>query len=167
MGWQARMHDYLISLGSNKRHAALGSPREVVGAAFAALAKIGPVTARSRIAASAPLGPSLRRYANAAAVLKSDLDPEHMLARLKQIERRFGPRRGQRWSARVLDLDIVLWSGGAWSSPGLTIPHPEFRRRSFVLGPAAEIAGAGRDPLSGLSLRQLNARLTKPSPLPR
>lgn len=167
MGWQARMHDYLISLGSNKRHAALGSPREAVGTAFAALAEIGPVTARSRIVESAPLGPSLRRYANAAAVVEGALDPDEMLALLKQIERRFGARRGQRWSARVLDLDIVLWSGGAWSSPELTVPHREFRRRSFVLGPAAQIAGDWRDPLSGLSLRQLNARLTRATPLPR
>ncbi|MCR2835232.1 2-amino-4-hydroxy-6-hydroxymethyldihydropteridine diphosphokinase [Parerythrobacter lacustris] len=162
-----RQARYLLALGSNMRHAALGSPREVVATAIAALAEIGPVTARSRIIESAPLGPSLRRYANAAALVESELEPAHMLALLKRIERRFGRRRGQRWSARVLDLDIVLWSGGAWSSPELSVPHREFRRRSFVLGPAAQIAGDWRDPLSGLSLRQLNARLTKPSPLPR
>jgi 2-amino-4-hydroxy-6-hydroxymethyldihydropteridine diphosphokinase len=59
----------------------------------------------------------------------------------------------------VLDLDIVLWSGGAWASPGLTIPHPRFRTRQFVLGPAASIAPTWRDPLSGLTLRQLAYRL--------
>jgi 2-amino-4-hydroxy-6-hydroxymethyldihydropteridine diphosphokinase len=58
----------------------------------------------------------------------------------------------------VLDLDIVLWSGGAWSSPDLTVPHIAFRERGFVLDPAAAIAPAWRDPVSGLTLRQLAAR---------
>jgi 2-amino-4-hydroxy-6-hydroxymethyldihydropteridine diphosphokinase len=58
----------------------------------------------------------------------------------------------------VLDLDIVLWSGGAWSGPGLTVPHIAFRERRFVLDPAAEVAPAWRDPVSGRTLRQLAAR---------
>ena len=47
--------------------------------------------------------------------------------------------RYSRWRARVLDLDIVLWSAGPWASERLVIPHGEFRRRAFVLGPAAAI----------------------------
>ena len=66
----------------------------------------------------------------------------------------------------MLGLGVVLWQGGGWASPGLTIPHPEFRQRAFVLGPARQIAGKSRDPLTGLSLTQLHARLTKPRPLP-
>ena len=84
------------------------------------------------------------------------------------IEASFGCRRGgQRWGARVLDLDIILWEGGAWSSPDLTVPHTAFRSRSFVLTPAAAIAPRWRDPVTGLSLRQLRARLTRPRPLPK
>ena len=121
----------------------------------------------SPIIASAPLGPSRRRYANAAVILRSKRDPDALLARLQTIEASFGRRRGgQRWGARVLDLDIILWQGGAWSSPGLTVPHTAFRSRDFVLTPAAAIAPRWRDPLTGLSLRQLRARLTKSRPLP-
>src|SRR5690606_23892140 len=87
----------------------------------------------SRVIRTAPIGPSQRRYANGAALVASELDPPAMLARLKRIERLFGRRPGgQRWRARVLDLDIVLWSGGCWASSGLTIPHPLFRARRFV-----------------------------------
>ncbi len=95
--------------------------------------------------------------------------PGALLGELQAIEHRFGrrDRGGQRWRARVLDLDIVLWSGGTWASPDLLIPHPAFRQRDFVLGPAAGIAPEWRDPLSGLSLRQLHARLTRPKRLPR
>ena len=123
------------------------------------------LVASAPVVRSAPLGPSRRRYANCAALVKSKLDPPALLVRLKSIEAQFGRRRGgQRWAARVLDLDIVLWSGGAWSSPGLIVPHPLFRARSFVLTPARAIAGDWRDPITGLSLRQLQARLMRPSP---
>ncbi len=130
------------------------------------------VRARSAVIGSAPLGPSIRRYANAAAVVETALAPVPLLALLKRIESAFGRRQGgRRWGARVLDLDIVLWSGGRWASPGLTLPHRAFRERLFVLGPAAEIAPHWRDPAPGRTrghtLRQLAARLTRPGRLPR
>ena len=110
-----------------------------------------------------PVGPSLRRYANSAAVIETKLRPPELLALLKRIEREFGRRAGgQRWTSRVLDLDLVLWSGGPFAAPGLTIPHPLFRTRDFVLAPAVYVAGAWRDPVTGLTVRQLHARLTRP-----
>ena len=135
----------------------------------AVIAALGfKLEAGSPIIASAPLGASRRRYANAAVVVRSNLGPEALLARLKAIEARFGRRRGgQRWRARVLDLDIVLWEGGCWSSPGVTIPHIAFRSRAFVLTPASAIAPRWRDPITGLTMRQLRARLTRPRPLPK
>jgi 2-amino-4-hydroxy-6-hydroxymethyldihydropteridine diphosphokinase len=126
------------------------------------------VFATSSIANSKPLGPSNRQYANAAAVLVSDLLPSELLIRLKAIERHFGRRvQGQKWRSRVLDLDIILWSGGIWSSdrPALSIPHIQMRERHFVLGPASEIAADMRDPLSGLQLKHLNHRLNHAKPL--
>lgn len=104
-----------------------------------------------------PIGPSIRRFANQCAVIASDEPPPVLLARLKAIEVAFGRRRGERWGARVLDLDIILWSGGAWASPGLTIPHAAFRGRRFVLAPLAEIAPDWRDPLTGRAVRHLSA----------
>lgn len=155
---------YLIALGSNMRHVRHGRPERVLLAAAEYLP--GTVEAMAPLVASAPLGPSRRRYANGVAVLRTELMPGPLLARLKQIEREFGRRvGGRRWGSRVLDLDIVLWSGGTWASPGLTIPHPAFRERDFVLGPAAAIVPAWRDPLSGFSIRQLRARLKRPASL--
>jgi 2-amino-4-hydroxy-6-hydroxymethyldihydropteridine diphosphokinase len=110
-----------------------------------------------------PVGPSQRRYANSAATVETALDPPEVLALLKRIEREFGRRPGgRRWASRVLDLDIVLWSGGAFAGPGLTVPHALFRTRDFVLAPAARIAAGWRDPVTGLTVRQLHARLTRP-----
>ena len=160
---------YLIALGSNMRVPGVGSPRQVIGAALAALeAEELALEAVSPTIDSAPLGPSLRRFANAAAVVAAELDPPELLALLQQVERAFGrKRRGQKWRARPLDIDIVLWGGGVWTSHALAIPHPEFRRRAFVLGPAATIAPRWRDPVSGLTLAHLHTRLTRPRPLRR
>lgn len=160
---------YLIGLGSNMRVASIGGPRQVLPAALAALAREGlQVEAVSPIVASAPLGPSRRRYANGAAIVSVTLSPLELLAMLQRIECGFGRRRrGRRWGARPLDLDIVLWSGGIWQSAALTVPHPAFRDRSFVLDPAVRIAGWWRDPVSGRTLAQLHARLTRPRPVPR
>ena len=160
--------EYLIALGSNRRHSRWGAPEKVLRAA---LDELG-VAVASPVISSAPMGPSRRRYANAVARLRTDELPPELLARLKAMERHFGRRRGgQRWGSRVLDLDIVLWSGGAWASSGLVVPHVAFRERDFVLGPALAVAPRWRDPLTGLTLRQLHARrnrrLTRPLPLPR
>ncbi|MGB3469648.1 MAG: 2-amino-4-hydroxy-6-hydroxymethyldihydropteridine diphosphokinase [Erythrobacter sp.] len=157
---------YLIALGSNMRVSGVGGPKQVLSAACAAMEESGlDIEAVSPFITSAPIGPSLRRYSNAAAVIACDAGPPELLVILQSIEREFGrvrsQRMGQRWRARALDLDIVLWSGGAWSAPALTIPHRELRRRDFVLGPACAIAGDWKDPLSGLTVQQLRARLKR------
>ena len=157
-------HIYLIALGSNRRHHRIGGPRQVLAKAVADLEGLGDVLATAPIIDSAPIGPSRRTYANGAVVLQSGLEPLAMLAALKAMERDFGVRRGQAWSARVLDLDIILWSGGIYAAPDLIIPHRLFRTRDFVLRPTAAIAPDWRDPVTGLSLRQLFARLKKSAP---
>jgi 2-amino-4-hydroxy-6-hydroxymethyldihydropteridine diphosphokinase len=157
---------YLIALGSNVRHVRHGSPPRVLAAALMALADAGvSVEAAAPVIESAPLGPSRRRYANGAALVASALEPEAMLALLKRIERAFGRRwGGQRWGSRVLDLDIVLWSGGCRVARGLVVPHPAFHQRSFVLEPARRIVPRWRDPLTGLTITHLAARLCAPTP---
>ncbi|WP_174293426.1 2-amino-4-hydroxy-6-hydroxymethyldihydropteridine diphosphokinase, partial [Sphingomonas bacterium] len=122
--------------------------------------------AMSPIVTTPPLGPSIRAFANAAALVESDEAPPVLLARLKAIEAAFGRRRGQRWSARVIDLDILLWSGGTWTSPGLAVPHRALADRQFVLAPLARIAPDWRD-AGGRTVQQLLHRLTARRPLPR
>ena len=162
-------HTYLIALGSNRRHHRFGRPRKVLAAALEQLGAEGVrVIAAAPVLLTQPLGPSLRRYANSAAVIETRLDPPALLVLLKRIEREFGRRPGgQRWTSRVLDLDVILWSGGPFAAPSLTIPHPLFRTREFVLAPAVAIAPAWRDPVTGRTLRQLRARLTRPRALRR
>ena len=162
-------HLYLIALGSNIRTVPDGAPGQVLESALEVLEDLGLLFhAVAPIIATPPIGPSQRKFANSAAVIETFREPEALLALLKATEQIFGRKsRGQRWGARVLDLDIVLWDGGIWESESLVIPHREFRNREFVLQPASAIAGEWRDPITNLSLAQLYARLTKPRPVPR
>ena len=157
---------YAIALGSNRPLSRRLDPDALVRAAMQALDE-GPLTliACSRSLRTAPLGPSARQFVNAAALVDTQLMPRALLAHLKGMERRFGRRAGRRWGARSLDLDIILWSGGLWRERRLRIPHSAWRTRAFVLTPLADIAPRWRDPLSGLTVAQLHARLDRPIPV--
>lgn len=160
------VHRYAIGLGSNRPHGRHGPPRRILSAAVDAITDAGlEVQAVAPIVQSAPVGPSLRRYANSAAIVRTDLAPPALLAVLKAIERDFGRRGGRRWGTRVLDLDILLWSGGGWSSRRLVIPHVQIRWRRFVLDPLAAVAPDWR--IGPDMVAHARARLTRPRPAHR
>jgi len=159
---------YLIALGSNQRHRRYGKPAAVLNHALSRLGgENTSLLKASGIIQSRPVGPSSRIYANGAAIIESNLEPLDILFLLKQLEQEFGTRRGQRWSKRTLDLDIIFWSEGIFqnSNPSLSIPHPAAKNRDFVLIPAAQIAPFWRDPISGLTIRHLLQRLNRAKPL--
>ena len=106
---------------------------------------------------SDPIGPSIRRYANSAAVIETPLEPPELLALLKRIERKLGRRPGgQRWRARVLDLDIILWSGGPYASPSNSV---RVERR------AKPVVETSRSSVSRLRSTRTGARLVIPHKL--
>jgi 2-amino-4-hydroxy-6-hydroxymethyldihydropteridine diphosphokinase len=155
---------YLIGIGSNRMGRA-GRPRDIIATFLDRLdPNWGQPVAASTIHNSAPLGTGARNYSNAIAAIETALTPSELLAYLKSIERGHGRRPGRRWGDRVIDLDIVGWSGGIWSSANLTIPHSEFRKRRFVMAPLCEIAPDWRDPVTSLTARQLLARLDRRLP---
>lgn len=155
-------HIYAIALGSNRRHGRHGAPYRVIAAALDDLVGGGfGIIAVSPIIHTPALGPAGRGFANAAAVISTYDDPDALLTRLKAIERLFGRRPGRRWGPRVIDLDIILWSGGIFASANLSIPHPAFRERTFVLEPLVRLVPSWRDPVTGFSVAQLYARLRR------
>ena len=152
-----RVWTYAVGLGSN-RWSRWGDPRATLDAAVGALAAEDmDVLARSPTLATPAMGGAGRRFANAVVLVETDLTPPELLAVAQAIERAFGRRPGRRWGPRVLDLDILLWSGGLHREP--EIPHPGLSERSFALRPLAALAPGWRDPRSGLTVRQLLARL--------
>lgn len=148
-----------LGLGSN-----LGDRRAHLDAALAALRAHPAVhaLAASSLIETDPVGgpPGQGRYLNAAARIETDLAPHDLLGLLKRIEGDLGRAPGgPRWGPRTIDLDILLYGDLRLESADLTVPHPRMRDRRFVLAPLAEVAPDARDPVTGLTVRQLLARL--------
>ena len=121
------------------------------------------VTASSLIYRTPPLGPPGQPdYLNAVIELETALPPEQLLAFLQKIETRHGRRRGERWGARTLDLDILAVDALILDSDELQLPHPEMERRQFVLRPLCDIAPNWQHPrLKRTAAALLNALLAK------
>jgi len=77
-------------------------------------------------------------YLNAVAAVAGPDDPQALLRVTQALERAAGRTAGARHAPRPLDLDIIFWGGPA-TQPGLTLPHPRWRERDFVLQPLAEV----------------------------
>jgi 2-amino-4-hydroxy-6-hydroxymethyldihydropteridine diphosphokinase len=148
----------LIGLGSN-----LGDRRAALEGAMAALGSTPEVVVRhvSSFHETEPVGgpPGQGRYLNAAAALETTLDPFALLHLLQAIEAQFGRVRTVRHGERTLDLDLLLFDDLIINTPELTVPHPEFAARRFVLAPLAEIAPNAVDPISKRMIAELLASL--------
>jgi 2-amino-4-hydroxy-6-hydroxymethyldihydropteridine diphosphokinase len=98
-------------------------------------------------------------YLNAAVVGETSLTAANLMQRLLDLERERGRTRSSVRAARTLDLDLILYGDAIISEPGVTVPHPRFRERRFVLQPLAEIAPDWIDPVTGLTIAHLATRL--------
>jgi 2-amino-4-hydroxy-6-hydroxymethyldihydropteridine diphosphokinase len=67
----------------------------------------------------------------------------------------YGRQERERWHERELDIDIIFYGQKTVETEGLTIPHMEYKKRNFVLVPAAEIAGNYIPPMSELNLSEI------------
>jgi 2-amino-4-hydroxy-6-hydroxymethyldihydropteridine diphosphokinase len=98
-------------------------------------------------------------FLNGAVAGSTQLSPRQLLEFLLTVERERGRHRPYEGAPRTLDLDLVLYDAAIIDEPGLSVPHPRFRDRAFVLAPLAEIAGTMRDPVTGLTVLDLWQRI--------
>ena len=94
-------------------------------------------------------------FLNTAIEVRTTLGPQDLLEQCLAIERAAGRVRDRSKGPRHLDLDIILYKNEILETPTLTIPHPRYRDRRFVLQPLAEIAGDYADPVCALTIQQL------------
>jgi 2-amino-4-hydroxy-6-hydroxymethyldihydropteridine diphosphokinase len=150
-----------LGLGGNLPSRRFGEPRATLEAALGALE--GPnirVRRRSRWYRSQPVPDDGQPwYVNGVAELETALPPPELLARLLELEHRFGRVRRQRWAPRVIDLDLLAyyelnnWGNRDGAAP--ILPHPRLHERAFVLVPLAELAPEMVHPGSGRTVRDL------------
>lgn len=127
-----------IAIGSN-----LADPVSQALTAIDALAHLpqSRLLNASSLYASKPMGPqSQPDYINAVASIETTLTPIQLLDAVQNIENTQGRVRNERWGARTLDLDVLLYGQEILDIPRLIVPHYGMKEREFVLYPLAEIA---------------------------
>lgn len=141
-----------IALGSN-----LGDSLDILENTLKTLNQTPGIVLKSQSSwyKTTAVGPTQPDYLNGCALLEVQLTPEALLQSLLNIERQFGRVRQERWTARTLDLDLLLYQDLVLDTPKLQVPHPRMQERAFVLVPLAEIAAAWLEPISQQSIAQL------------
>jgi 2-amino-4-hydroxy-6-hydroxymethyldihydropteridine diphosphokinase len=135
-----------VSVGSNMDR------ERNVASALAALAREYGELQQSRIFESEAVGFSGNLFYNLVVAFETDQSPQQLSAVLTGIEDAHGrDRRADKFSDRSLDLDLLLYDDLVIDEPGLILPRPEILEHAFVLRPLAEIAGASKHPVTGLS----------------
>jgi len=144
----------LIGLGSNQGNRQL--LLETAAARVVADAQ-GRLIARSSWHETAPVGgpPGQSAYLNGVMLIDAACSPQQLLSILQEIELDLGRRRGERWSQRTIDLDLLLYGDCVLDTPSLQLPHPRMAWRRFVLEPAVEAAAAMIHPTTGWTIGRL------------
>ena len=156
-----------VSLGSNIE------PERNLRRAVRELGVRFTLVAVSRVYRTAPVGdPDQPDFWNLAAELASDLPPDEVQRRLREIETDLGRTRDARrpFGPRTVDLDLVLVTGVAGRFGDLQLPSPLVEREAFVAVPLAELApelrpGAGSATLSEIARAALSSSARAPEPL--
>jgi 2-amino-4-hydroxy-6-hydroxymethyldihydropteridine diphosphokinase len=79
-------------------------------------------------------------FLNQVLAIRTALPAAALLAACQAAEQQAGRERRQRWGARTLDVDILLYGQACIATPTLVVPHPALPARRFALVPLAEIA---------------------------
>ena len=131
-------HQTILGLGSN-----LGDRADILAQAIGRLRQVPGlmVLAISEAVDSDPVGYADQpNFLNLCLAITCDLNPDELLAKTLEIERALGRERtANRNGPRTLDIDLLFYEGGAWDSPTVTLPHPRWSSRSFVVIPLSNL----------------------------
>jgi 2-amino-4-hydroxy-6-hydroxymethyldihydropteridine diphosphokinase len=129
---------FILGLGSN-----LGDRAEILGQAIGLLGKLSEtrILAISEAVDSDPVGYADQpNFLNLCLAISCNLNPDELLAQTLKIEVQLGRERSaNRNGPRTLDIDLLFYEGGTWSSPTVTLPHPRWSSRGFVVIPLSNL----------------------------
>lgn len=139
-----------VALGSNVR------PLESIRVALELLARRFGTLAISKAYRNAAVGFEGEDFVNLVVGLRTSLGVHDVLAALREIEEACGrPRGAAKWAPRTMDLDILLYGDAVADEPGLKLPRPDLLRRSYMLGPLAQLAGHAVHPVARRTIADL------------
>lgn len=147
----------VVALGSN-----IGDREYFLEAAMNLLAQSGEIEieVRSSIYETAPLHVPIEQgdYLNQVITVRTGLPAAELLARCQAVERELGrPADHERGMPRVIDLDLIVYGSEVREGAQLTLPHPRYSQRKFVLVPMAEVMPTFRDPITGETIAEILA----------
>ena len=143
------MATVILHLGSNK-----GNRNDHLLEAYDLIeVKIGKIISKSDIYETSAWGVMYQDpFLNSALKLESKLTPFMILSQIQDIELQIGRIRANRWGPREIDIDIVFYDELVLQNTLLTIPHPYFDQRKFVLKPLFDIIPNYKDPIHHKSM---------------
>lgn len=152
-----------LALGAN-----LHDPRGQLQRAVAGLANVIRIEATSSVYLTEPVGGVHQPdYYNIVLAGETDAPVYTLHDELHRIEAEMGRERRERNGPRTIDIDLIAYGDLALRAPDLTVPHPRYAERSFVLEPLMEIAPGWRDPVDGRAIADIVAGLREPSRIQR
>jgi 2-amino-4-hydroxy-6-hydroxymethyldihydropteridine diphosphokinase len=148
---QGTAHTVSLALGTN-----LGNRQANLKSALQHLSKSVTLQRISSLYETDPVGyEDQPRFLNITCYGTTQLAPQALLDRAKEIEKAMGRQQTIRNGPRPIDIDILLYDRLTLTQERLTIPHPRMRERAFVLVPLQEISPTSVDPVTGQTIQQL------------
>ncbi len=151
---EKKLNRVYISLGSN-----LGNREKTIYKSIEMLnLRIGKVVKQARLIETEPIGMSnTNLFINTCVEVHTTLAVDDLLNELKKIELSLGrPSHSKgKYQSRTIDLDIIFYNECVFSTENLTIPHPRYHERYFVLIPLLELNNHLTDPRTKLTIKQL------------
>lgn len=133
------MHLAVLALGSN-----LGKREDFINSACVEISKIGQILAKSKIYETPAQGyENQGDFLNAVIAISTELAPTELLLKCQQIELGQGRVRSFKDAPRTLDIDIIFFDDSIIESESLTVPHPRWHERDFVITPLLDLSESG------------------------
>jgi 2-amino-4-hydroxy-6-hydroxymethyldihydropteridine diphosphokinase len=138
------MTEVYLALGANvgDRHANIEQAIKLLGEKITNL-KVAPVIETKAVGYT-----DQPDFLNTAIRGQTDLEPEELLKFIKSVEQKVGRTETFRWGPREIDIDIIFYGDQTLKIKHLTIPHPEYKNRDFVLRPLLALNPDLKDPVT-------------------
>ncbi len=151
------MQEVYLALGSN-----VGDSRHFIDEAIKLLSSSITNIVRAPIYKSKAVGYTDQAdFFNTIVQCQTNLSPGKLLKFIKDVEKQVGRVERFRWGPREIDIDIIFYGQEMVQKEGLTIPHPRFRERDFVLLPLCDLSPNIVDPETKLTVKKLLEKLPK------